>query len=158
MFRVGLLFATPSPDLGALPRLTFILDRIAEESAVLRADKPLTLVPFVRTGGMAVFAQTAATGRAVEAAAFDHAGVSFVDLGAFIYANHPPYDHRLDFDLGLRVVLPRCDVVIVVCANTTELADAQVRVSAFRNMAALVALIQLDEAVQAFFRLDNELA
>jgi hypothetical protein len=156
MFRVGLLFSTSSPDLspGAIASVTRVLHEIAATSAGERQGQPVTLVPFIRSVDMATFAQAAAGQCAVEAASFDEAGVVFDDLSSFVEGTHPPFEGGLDFDLGLRVLLSRCDVMLVVCANADELAEARVRIEALRNVAALFALIQLKAGKPEYFEID----
>jgi hypothetical protein len=156
MFRIGLLFTTALPDLGAVARVTRVLDKIADRSAALRGQALLTVVPFVRTPEMAMFTRLAVGNHAVHAATFDDGGINFVDLGSLLQAVHLPVDDDLDFGLGLRVVTSRCDIVIVVCADAAGLAAARERVAMFANCAALFALVRIDDNVDEFSRVDPE--
>jgi hypothetical protein len=156
-FRVGLLFVpSPNQPFVAEPVLD-LLQKVVVRSTAIRKDQQPTLVPFIRTREMAVFSRSMAdtAGYAVEAAAFDDGGVTFGSLDAFAQANHLPYDHHLDFDLGMKVLLARCEVIVIVCLEA-ELSQMRERLIAFRNISVLLALVANQKQLTKFVEVDSD--
>lgn len=141
-FRVGLLFHfAPGQPLVPGP-VADLLQKIDAKSAPIRNGRQLTLVPFVRTNNIAAFSQAVAGSEyLVEAAAFDEAGVTFGPLGGFATMSHPAYHARPDFELGMKVLLPRCDVIVIVCRDSAEASEVRKRLAAHHNTSAFLALV-----------------
>jgi hypothetical protein len=141
-FRVGLLFHSDPGKTPGLGPVTDLLQKIDAKSAPVRNGRRLTLVPFVRTSNMVAFSQSVAgSGYTVEAAAFDEAGVTFGPLSVFAMMLHPAYHARPDFDLGMKVLLPRCDVIVIVCRDAAEASEVRSWLAAHHNTSAFLALI-----------------
>jgi hypothetical protein len=106
-FRVGLLFYSPAAHNFLLKPVLHLLQKLGTKSQEVRKDQPITLVPFVRTPEMVAFSKSvAAAGQyEVEAFAFDKGGVACGPLNVVDSLQHEPYDHLLDFDLGMKVLL-----------------------------------------------------
>lgn len=141
-FHVGLLFhSTPRRPL-APDSVAGLLRKIEVKSAPARNGRQITLMPFVRSTDMAAFSQSVAGGGyAIEAAAFDEAGVTFGPLGVFTAMTHPEYNAPLDFDLGMRVLLWRCDVIVIVCRDAAEIAQVRERLATYHNSHVSLALV-----------------
>lgn len=60
----------------------------------------------------------------------------------------------LEFELGISVLLSRCDVVLIVCPDSTSIAETTVRLGPYSNAAALVALIPVRGGDSVFFEID----
>lgn len=144
-FRVGLLFHSTPKQPFVLGPVADLLQRIDAKSAKVRNGQSLTLVPFVRTKEMAAFSNYIADSGSytVEAAAFDEAGVTFGSLGAFAEMKHPDYNERLDFDLGMKVLLSRCDVVVIICQDDSGIEDVRDQLAMHHNTLALLALLPI---------------
>lgn len=157
-FSVGILFYSSPPRPFQTRPVAEVLDKIDTKTAPGRNGQPLTLVPFVRTAHMAHFSQAVAAGggREVEAAAFDEAGVTFGRLDDFARMAHPGHDGPADFGLGMSVLLARCEVILVVCANDAEVAEAAKLLDGHENASAFVALVPLRGGRPSFFAIDPQ--
>ncbi|HEV7902465.1 MAG TPA: hypothetical protein VGO96_01385 [Pyrinomonadaceae bacterium] len=134
-----------------------MLDKLDKKTAPTRNGQAITLVPFVRTTGMAHFSQAVAMDGievGIEAAAFDEAGVTFGKLDDFTQMAHPPHDKLVDFGLGMNVLLARCEVIIVVCADESEVAEARKLLDDHENTSAFVALVPLGGGRASFLEID----
>ncbi|MGB7924017.1 MAG: hypothetical protein WCF57_12290 [Pyrinomonadaceae bacterium] len=132
-----------------------MLDKIDKKTAPTRNGQALTLVPFVRTAHMALFSQAVAgDGREVEAAAFDEAGVTFGKLDDFTQRSHPEHDEVADFGLGMNVLLARCEVLLIVCADESEAVEARKLLDGHENTSAFVALVPLRGGGPSFLEID----
>lgn len=150
-FRVGLLFHSTPKQPFVLGPVADLLQKINVKSAPIRNGQQLTLVPFVRTTDMTVFAQSIADiGYAVEAAAFDEAGVTFGLLAAFVRMQHPTFNDHLDFNLGMRVLLSRCDVIVIICQERSEFWEIRKRLEMHHNTYVLLSLVSTHDVQTSF--------
>jgi hypothetical protein len=133
-FRVGLLFNFDPTQPFVLGSITEQLRKIDERMGAVRGVERLTLAPFIRTTDMAVVSRSLADNRYdIEAAAFDKAGVRRGSIDAFAQMQHPEYNNLLDFELGMKVLLTRCDVVIIVCEDDLAAAEVRQQLSIYHN-------------------------
>jgi cytochrome b561 len=154
-FRVGLLFHFTPAQPFVLGSITAQLQKIDERTGEVRGGQRLTLVPFIRTTDMAVFAQSAANSRYdIEAAAFDNAGVRFGPIDAFVQIQHPEYDNLLDFELGVKVLLTRCDVVIIVCKDDLAALEVKQQLAIYHNTHTLFVLLPIQSGMPIFIEVN----
>lgn len=141
-FRIGLVFHSKPESSLVLGPVIELLQKIDLKSAQIRKDEPLTLLPFVRTKEGATLAASIAheNGYLIEAATFDASGVSFRPIELLAQAEHPPQDSARDFDLGMKVLLPRCDAIIAICQQSAELTEIKARLQLFDNTSLLISL------------------
>lgn len=125
--------------------------KIDAKSSPARGHRRLTLVPFVRDASMAAFALSVAGAKyPAEAAAFDEAGVTFGTLNAFANRQHLAFDAGTDFELGMRVLLWRCAVIVIVCRGVAEAEEARERLAAFGSTYAFFAVLPLQGGRESF--------
>jgi hypothetical protein len=151
-FRVGLLQAGTMSLPNSASAIADILRRVEAKSRPNRDGPPITLISFVRTPELANLAQSAAALAACdsEVVTFDQGGVSFGPAPWPFRSDHA-YHERLDFDLGLRVLLFRCTVVIVACGDNTTFTDVQHLLSPFENTDACIAFVTVKDGATRFF-------
>jgi hypothetical protein len=156
-FRIGILFYSSPARPFETRLIAELLDKIDKKTAPARNGRVLTLVPFVRTAEMALFSQAVACGeREVEAAAFDEAGVTFGELDDFTLMSHPEYCGPADSSLGMNVLLARCEVILILCADESEVAEARKLLDDHENASAFVALIPLRGGRASFLEIDPQ--
>jgi hypothetical protein len=133
-----------------------LLQKLDTKSNEVRKDQMITLVPFVRTTDMAVFSKSVANtgGYLVEAFAFDDAGVTFGSLDEFAQMEHPSYIDRLDFDLGITVLLARCDVILVICQDGSEFDEIRSRLTIHQSTFVSIALIAIRDEQSIFLEIN----
>src|SRR5215510_2337474 len=154
-FRVGLLFYS-SPAQPFVPGpVAQLLQRIEEKTNSLRADQLLTVVPFVRTTEMGLFAQDIlGNDYLVEAVAFDEAGVTFGELDALTGIPHPKHNEVSDFNLGMNVLLTRCDVILVVCRDEAKALEVRSRLALHHNSSVFLALVPIRRGQPSFIEIN----
>ena len=154
-FRVGLLQAgtltTPYPARA----IGEILSRIGAKTVPMRNGERITLLSFLRTAELAGVATSAAALGGCDSATvcFNEGGVS---LGPAPWPFRSPhtYNERLDFDLGLRVLLSRSHVVIVACGEAMTYSDVQHLLSPFENTDACIAVVTKQDEAPHFLAVD----
>jgi hypothetical protein len=155
-FRVGLLFHSRPRQPFVMRPVFELLQKLDTKSKEVRKDQLITLVPFVRTAEMVVFSKSVADtgGYAVEAFAFDEGGVTCGSLDVFNQLQHVAYDQLLDFDLGMKVLLSRCDVIAIVSQDVSEFTQIRERLAMFHNTSVLVVLIAAQSQQNRFIEVD----
>lgn len=155
-WRIGLLFdSSPVQPFVSEPVLD-LFTKIEMKSAQARGDEPIILVPWVRTKEMGIFSESLALSRgyAVEAAAFDEAGVSFGSLNTLAEMQHPILVDSLDFDLGMKVLLSRCDVILIICKDGSEFEELRNRLATHQNTFVLVALVPMESGPPIYLEIN----
>ncbi|HET6980035.1 MAG TPA: hypothetical protein VFI24_27125 [Pyrinomonadaceae bacterium] len=141
-FRVGLLFhSLPARPFSPGP-VAELLQKINTKTESIRVDLPLTLVTYVRTAEMAHYAQVLAGNEyQVESATFDEAGVSFGELDTMAEMPHPKHDEICDFNLGMDVLLGRCEVILVVCKDESKIPEIRNWLGLHHNSSVFLAIV-----------------
>lgn len=155
-FRIGLIFDyLPSEPFGS-DAVAELLKKIANRSEGVRKDLSITLVPFVRSAAMADFVNRTAEaeGYEIEAVTFDEAGVNFSSVTILAQRAHPIFVDQVDFDLGMRVLLARCHVIIVITQDLMEDAKTLSRFVKYKNTFSYVALTR--GGINKFLEIDPE--
>jgi hypothetical protein len=143
-FRIGLLFHS-DPHQGAVGKVAELLFKLEEKSKPIREGKPLTLVPFVRTKVMAKFTQLLADAEwDVEAATFDSGGVNFGRMVAIAEMQHPEFNQYLDFDLGMKVLIAYCDVILILYDEDSQGSEIRNQLAEYDNSSMFQAMIPAD--------------
>jgi hypothetical protein len=142
-FRVGLLFYSSPVKPFRVEPISELLQKLSAKSIEVRKDSPLTLAPFVRTGEMADFSKSVADkgGFPVESFAFDKGGVACAPLEMFDPLQQVKYDGLSDFNLGMKVLLSRCDVIAIICRDVSDFPQVHALLAGFHNTSVLVALV-----------------
>ncbi len=155
-FRIGLIFDYLPSESFVSDSVVKLLKRIASRSEGIRKDAPITLVPFVRSTAMAGFAKRTAEaeGYGIEAVTFDEAGVNFSPVGILARRAHPLFLDQVDFDLGMRVLLARCHVIIVITQDLLEDIKTLSRFVKYKNTFSYVALMRGE--INKFLEIDPE--
>jgi hypothetical protein len=155
-FRIGLLFYSAPVQPLDTARVDELLEKINAKSSQARRDQPLTLAPFIRDAGMLAVSEAVARKYPVEAFAFDEAGVTFGPLDALAKRPHPTYDAHTDFDLGMRVLLWRCAVIVIVCRDAVEAEEVRKRLAAYHNTYVFFAILPVQDGRIGFVEVQTQ--